>query len=60
MNATERTGTIFLENTLKQGKHYPVRDAGDGPEYYLGDAARTKDGWVNVPESQRENIIWNN
>lgn len=58
MNATERTGTIFLENTLKHGKYYPVRDTADGPQYYLGDAARTSDGWVSVPNSKREEIDW--
>jgi len=56
-----RTGTIFLKNTLDQGKHHDVRENENGSvDYLLGvGVARTADGWVTLSSDLKDRVQWN-
>ena len=58
-----RRGRVLLRTNYTQGRYqhqeFAVREEPDGSIlYYLGDAARTADGWVTLSEDHRTEVAW--
>lgn len=56
-----RTGRVTLMSDIRRRRResFVVQEWSDGTMfYYLGSAARTPDGWVDLTECHRDSVIW--
>ena len=57
---TKRTGTIDTKDaTLSHHRSLQVRELEDGTiEYLVGDTARSRDGWAELPRDLVKRVNW--